>query len=419
MYKRSLLASVAFSIYASGAFAAAKAPEMKIGGYTNFGVVSANQKKKENGKGGSPTHFQHNCSDIYFNVTGQSASGIEYGYVINFETIPGASSHVNKNYVEFTGEFGTIQGGNLKGPEDRLKADGLNLMGGAYSIDGSLTNVYNMSSGVTDGVYPVGYTNRAAKIAFYSPVVNGFQLGVAYTPNTSSWGREAKQNGKNANYPNKGSSGLYYDKTKSPHGFNNFSMGLKYNGESGLWSYGAAIIYITDNARLAKDGNYYQTKIRRTRAYSTSAYVGYDKFKVAAGFIDNRKSRLPVSELQITHKSGTSTTYTGMHEGNAGQAWNLGAKYTVDSYEFAVGYFNSERKTDRTLKASSDVVSLCVDKLAMQGLKFFGEVDLIRSKTNDGAKDIHQNYLNTKGEGDQAIGNNSGTVFVAGTKLSF
>jgi predicted porin len=192
-------------------------------------------------------------------------------------------------------------------------------------------------------------------------------------------------------------------------------VGLKYDGEKGDWTYGAAVVTIRESSQLVKDDSTQgRTKLRNTNTYLTSAHLGYGQMKFAGGWMDNGKSRIPVGALKMK-----DFDYTGMHEGNAGSAWNFGGQYTYGPYQFALVYFQSNRKTDATSKATNDVVTASVDLAALQGLKFFGEVDFITSRTNDNAKAVRQAYLDTEKKGDKAIGNNSGTVFVLGTKLSF
>jgi len=161
-----------------------------------------------------------------------------------------------------------------------------------------------------------------------------------------------------------------------------------------------------------------------------SACVGYDKLKVAAGWIDNGKSRLPKDNSLSFNGSASQDTFAqgdvgqlylgNTYLGNSGTAWNVGTSYTVGAYQFATAYHRTDRKTDAVSGANSDIVAASVDLSVLQGLKFFGEVDFVRTRTNQNAIAVQQAYMNNQeGKGNKAIGNNSGAVFILGTSVSF
>ena len=70
-------------------------------------------------------------------------------------------------------------------------------------------------------------------------------------------------------------------------------------------------------------------------------------------------------------------------------------------------------------RSKSDIVSATIDFNALQGLKFFGEIDVFKMRTNaDYAKFIgNTNKYNTKSI--VPTPKNSGAAVVVGTKLSF
>ena len=397
-----------------------QAPALKITGYTIVNAAMSNQQRTDNGMGGSDPHIAIGASDLYFTITGKASSGLEYKYRINFESIPGSSMYINRNYIEFNGNFGVLQAGNLKGPEDAMPESGMNLIGGANGIDGTLGSVYNMSAGVISGVNFVGETNKTTKFVFYSPTVMGFQLGFAFTPNTSHMGKDARNNAAPGSAPGVGSSSaIYPDKANSPYGTRNIVVGLTYGGVADKWSWDFAVVGMTEKSHLVFKGSQEQFPVNNANSYQLTAAVGYEKWRVAAGWIDNGKSRIPKKSL-----AGTVGAYlTDIHLGNAGKAWNVGTSYTVGAYQFATAYHRTDRKTDATNKANSDIVVATVDLNALPGLKFFGEVDVVKTRTNDKAVAAQQAFFNSnsakKDANAKAVGNNSATVFMVGSKVSF
>ena len=351
---------------------------------------------------------------------------MEYKYRINFETIPGSSAYVNKNYVEVNGNFGTLQAGAVTGPDDTMPESGANLIGGANGIDGTMNCMYNYSAGAIKGVNFVGETKKATKAVFYSPEVMGFQLGFAFTPNTSHMGDANRNNAMIGDAPTVGnSSGIYPAyKTLAPYGTRNMTLGLTYKGSVDKWSYAFAVVGVTEKSHYVDPAQFGQRQItlKNARSYQLSGSIGYDKWKVAAGWIDNGKSRLPKDNTLARYTSGSNAgklLLGDAHLGNAGKAWNVGTSYTVGAYQFATAYHRTDRRTDATGNASSDIIATSVDLSALQGLKVFGEVDFIRTKTNANAVAVQQQFMAIDGKGNQAISNNSGAVFVVGTKVSF
>lgn len=399
-----------------------QAPTLKINGYTSIVAAIANQQRTENGIGGSDPFITVGASDLYFTVLGRSASGFEYKWRLNFDVTPGTSPNVKRNYGEFNHTFGTIQFGNLNGPEDSMPESAMNIIGGAYGINGTLPSVYNNSAGVISGVNFIGESSRATKIVFYSPEVSGFQLGVAYTPNTTHMGKEERSNAILGGAPGNGNSKhIYYDKNNNPFGTRNIVMGLTYKGISDKWSCAFSVVGMTERSHLAFKGSQQQFPVNNANSYQLSAAVGYDKVRIAAGWIDNKKSRMPKDKINTVigkdNKSGINLEDT--YQGNAGNAWNLGASYTLGAYQFATGYFRTDRKTDYNNKAHSDIVTATADFTPLQGLKFFSEVDIVKTRTNEKAKKIQQSFMDVDGKGLKAIGNNSATVFMLGSKISF
>lgn len=397
----------------------AEPPALKIGGHTSVVAVMANQQRTDNGMGGSDPHIAIGASDLYFEIKGKANTGLEYKYRIHFESIPGASMYINKNYIEFNDTFGTIQGGNLKGPEDTMPESGADLIGGSGGISGNTFNgVYNMSAGVISGDNFIGETNKTTKFVFYSPTVSGFKLGVSFTPNTSHMGKDARNNAGQGSAPGVGGqTALYPDKTNAAYGTRNIVVGLSYEESANKWSWKLAALGMTEKSHLVFKGSQEQFPIHNANSYQLSAAVGYDKWRVAAGWIDNGKSRIPKKKMETGPGNKLEDTYLG----NAGKAWNVGTSYTVGAYKFATAYHRTDRKTDATNKANSDIVVATVDLNALEGLKFFGEVDFIKTRTNDKAVKLNQAFLNDikKDTNARAIGNNSATVFMVGSKVSF
>jgi hypothetical protein len=211
---------------------------------------------------------------------------------------------------------------------------------------------------------------------------------------------------------------------------NNIAVGANYKVDFQTWNMALAAVHIQENSKrgslsfpAARDIGldfFKYAKVHRARSSQFTAAVGFGQWRFATGYIHNGKSRLPKTDYKV---------------GDAGRAWNLGGQYTVGAYQFGLGYFNTSRILPKLSagtgpagsqsygavngRATSDIVAATVDFNALQGLKFFGEVDVFKMRTN-------ANYAKfvggTQKYRDGAIVptvKNSGAAVIVGTKLSF
>ncbi len=432
--------AIALLLVSGGAVVAetAQAPTLQMNGYAAMVGAGAFQSNNSNGQGGAQ-HIGISASNIYFTAKGVSTSGFQYKWRVAMESYPGGKStlgsaiYFTQNYIEFgLVDLGIFQIGNLTGVEDTMTESGFNLMGGAASIDGTFTNITNTAEGVIGGAQMANQTSKSTKIVYYTPSVGGLTFGVAYTPNTTRMGTGGRDNaggpGDNT-HGNEG--GIYPSKSGSAYGMHNVAAGVKYVSDFKSWNMALAAIVIAENSKRGRKGyfeddslalDFYKYKsANNSRSAHFTAAVGIDQWRFATGLILNGKSRLPKAD--------------GYSTGDAGRAWNFGAQYTVGAYQFALGYFKTMRELPRIPagqgtngvryasvggKAESDIVSATIDFNALQGLKFFGEVDFFNSRTNkEYAKFIGQTRKYTDKGGKTAITDNAGTAVIVGTKLSF
>ena len=431
-----LMVGSAFATLTSTAFAEAQAPAFKFSGFTTMIAYGSDQTVKSNGRGGTDPSIAVSGADLRLTVGGKSVNNFGYKYVINFKTISDQNPIINRNYVEFDdNDVGSIQVGVVKGAEDSMPVGALNLMGGAGGIDGFISNgqVYNFSEGVILGNKIIGGTDIATKINWYSPTVEiapgvgSLKIGLSYTPNTSHRGKGGTDNsqiGKGA-YGNE--DGMYPDDANAAFGLKNFIYGVTYtNTFAKDYTVTVNAIGVKEHSRLVLsgiNGTSRQTyALNRTNAYQVTAMLSTKEWDFAASWLDNRKSRLPTAELSgVALKDAVYLTANGIqsYNGNSGKSWNVGTRYTFGAYQAALGYFQSKRMTDATEKATMDVITTTLDFKALEGLKFFGEVAFLRTKTNTTQVDAAKSAGDQLGLGFQSIGNNTGTVLIVGTKVSF
>jgi hypothetical protein len=407
----------------------ATAPSLKIDGFTAVNAYVVNQQQRGNGKGGPQPHMGVDVSNLFFTIMGASASGLEYMYRVTLETIPMSGSIIDQNFVQFKSRLGTFQFGDNVGPEDTMIWDAGKIIGGTGGFDGGYSNVYNMSAGVMRGNDNIGDTGNATKFVYYSPEMKGWQVGVAYTPSTAHRG-----DGKLDNMTGKGVSklpgnrGLYENAGNQPFDLRNVAIGVTYKREMGKWNITLSAVGITAKSYFF-NSNYVnqlgvaasgRTPFQNTRAYQLGFVLGYENFRFGGGYLDNTKSHLPKYRNFTYGAAPTAVNLGSMNNGNAGQAYNVGAGYTKGAYQFAVSYQGTTRNTGDLQKAKSDFYTATVDVTPLQGLKVYTEVDYIRSRTNTTAVARESAMLaNSSNSQNTGIGNNSGVLGIVGTKISF
>ncbi len=398
-------------------------PTLKINGFTLFNTYVVNQSNRTNGKGGAPVHFATDVSDLYFTIAGK-AQGVDYMYRVNFQAFPNSSPSVDQNYIQIKTDAYAFRLGNTVGPEDFAIKDAGSVIGGAGGFEtGAYSSVYNLSAGVIKMNDNIMDTGKSLKIVFLGPEYMGFQFFAAYTPNTAKGGDMEKNNTFPDNRSIPGNSkGIYPEKSAQPYGMNNWAFGFNYKVASNLWSLvlsGATVTERSFYTVSSKTLPINRFALRNAWAYQLGGVLGYNKWQLGLGYLNNGKARLPKVANMPLNSSGT--VHTGnMHLGNAGQAWNAGLGYTVGAYEFAASYQHFWRKTDATNRARNNVWSGTVDFNIFQGWKMYFELDYIKSKTNQTTVDFANAVNREFGSNlNQAVGNNAGTVAILGTKISF
>ncbi|MBW8309640.1 MAG: porin [Candidatus Paracaedibacteraceae bacterium] len=439
--KKLVLSAVAVAALSTSAMADAVAPTLQISGNTIMNAYAVSQKVKNNGKARAH-HFSNDISDLYFLVAGRTASGIEYKYKLNFQAFSNANPLVTQNYVEFNTNLGTFQFGNVVGPEDTVIQDAGAIVGGAGAFDGGFKNVFNISAFSLRGNDIIGDTGYATKFVYYTKELwNAIRFAIGFTPQTSHLGDAKLDNNSiqsNSNVPGVRNFLPHLPSNMDIYGVNSWTFGASFKKDVGNWGINLNAAYVTDRSYLSATNQQTATyntalagnsklKLRNTSAYQLGAIIGYRRanghlIQVGGGWLDNGHSRNFRNQATIS-SGGKTVTTANLHKGDSGQAWNAGAGYTFGAYKVAASYQHMERKTDAVRKAKTNVWSLTGDVVPVAGLKFFGEVDYVSTKSNEAARGLAQNFsnaFNAKANADTlANSKNNGTVFIMGTKISF
>jgi hypothetical protein len=352
-----------------------------------------------------------NDSSIHVKADGKAGNGLKYGGMIemsadtsNGKTSNGSlgtsfesNSRKTSAYVESM--FGRLEVGSTTGVYNAMKVSGASVARATGGIDGDWKYWVNPSvNTVANGVTPIDatfvvvpalpsdYATRqeanAAKVNYMTPSYMGFKAGLTYIPDIEQHG----------------STFLTHSVTKNTNviantsGYKNvFSGGLHYAGKVSNVGLKASLLGETGDAKDTAFPSTAATKRHDLRAWEIGGSANVSGFTLAASYGDWGKSGVA--------KAGT----VGKKKTNY---WTVGGSYDYGSVGASVTYMQSKRGTGLQAKATEHSnVAVGLDYKLAPGFMPYAEVSFFK--------------LDTKAAPASAGSKNDGSVFLAGTKLSF
>jgi outer membrane protein OmpU len=249
-------------------------------------------------------------SEIHFNGRTQLANGITVGFRVELEGNTD-SDQIDESYAFVETRFGRIEIGSLNNAAYRMHYDAPEVFSrGWLTADGNLTNnVINPTTSASLDSTIIGTKNRffdndSDKISYFTPRLEGFQVGLSYVPESS----------QDRNVPAQKSIGYH----------EGFAVGANFVRTFGEFDVAASFGYFTwQGPPGAPDPDAYQAGLQ----------VGFAGFKVGGSFARIIGGR---SGSQGTNATA-STAGTGANRVE-GRAWNLGASYTFGPVAVSLTY---------------------------------------------------------------------------------
>lgn len=371
-------------------------------------------------------------AEIDFEARDKLSNGWKYGAKLCMYAHK-KDTGIDKMYLFFERDnVGTIYAGNVKGPDQSMLCGGQQLLGGGAGLDGVVPHDIDFSTGLISPLNMVGVSGKATKVVYYSPKIFGFQAGIGITPDTKHVGHQDKD-WTAGNSSNGNDCGIYIPGTKEkqrPSGRNNIGLGLKNEHKfSDTLSTKIGVFYTWENTQdinlnLIRDGkvdsNSTAVKLRNASSYQTTASIKYKDFTLGCGYLNNGKSRMPVANT-YTNDTLIPGGFMSNKDGNAGQAWNVGARYNYQKWIFSTVYHNMQRKITKDDKVTGHAISVAADYIICAGLKVYAEVDYITSKSCDVACNMyslaHRN--NDSSVGTKSIKKQDAGMITIGAEVSF
>ena len=418
--KIALASAVVAAGFASVASAHEKGPTVTLGGSldTQFGYQSQKHDFNWADTGATKQRSKYglvNDTKVHVKADGHKG-GLKYGgkIVLNTDTSNskvGESSvaHQTMMYVETS--FGRLEGGSYTGAYDALHVGATRLGSATGGINGDWsywvdTNVNNSATGAKQIVRPGlasefdrSYVQNASKLTYFTPTFAGFKAGLTWTPDTDQHGTVNNLVGVSKDYM----SGSTLTSTQVAGYKNVFQGGFNYAHKFDKVTFKFSALGEAGKAKKILNGATTYTR-HDLRAWELGASAHYMGFGLGGAYGDWGKSGI----AKDRNVAGTVTSYTGA---KAGKYWNVAANYEHAHYSASLGYMASKTggfglagTAFSTAKAKADMFSFGVDYKLAPGFMPYAEV------THFSIKD---RTVTT------SAGKNSGTVFLAGSKLHF
>jgi len=307
--RKILLASTALIAFAGAAQAAESPIQVTLGGSVDFQAALVQESTLDVASATSQRRGDFITDyEITIAAEGKSASGIEYGALINLDNDNartagnGNAAVMDMTYVWMSGAFGKVMLGDNHGASL--------LFVGAPTIGAGQYNGYFddfTTATRTIAMEPTVFsdTEDYTKVTYFTPKVGNanhkVQLGVSFTPSTDA-----------------GSTATTYDATT---GYKNIvELAAKYNGTFGSVNVVATpLVVIADGV-----GNKTTTGKRDYTVWGFGTQASYAGFTAGASYANGGHANTKTSETR--------------HQ----DVWTFGLKYEFDKVELAANYMTGE-----------------------------------------------------------------------------
>lgn len=391
-------------------------PSIKFSGdICSFGGTIM-QNDSRDGKDGT-FHIGFGWGDLGMAIAGRTEGDVEYKYVVNLEVVPANGIAVNENYFEIQSGYGTFQMGNVKGPDGTFCDGAASLLGGTGGVTGSFGDFYNKPGSLPNDKQLAGYTKRATKAVYYTARIFGFQLGVGFCPNPNhiGWGSLGSNDYAGSNSNDDDLFNFPEMKRKM-----SLSYGINYEQKINDVLVKFGLVAVKEQSSVKFDVDYYakalegwtnefKNKIQREIknkediSYQVSGSLKYKNLQVAGGFINNGKFNLPSNSFVAGRFAKE-----GIHSGDAGKAWDVGASYDIGCFSFALAKHKTTRNVTGYSKAENNVKTATVDCQIIQGVKLFVEINHVATSADKLGASLYNQ-----------MPKNEGKVIMIGSKISF
>ncbi|QQG36382.1 MAG: porin [Micavibrio aeruginosavorus] len=326
--------------------------ELSLGGYFRGYVTYASQ---DTATGSEERHIDI-LRDTEVHFTGETTldNGLTVGVHVEAEADMGDSFGVDESYMYVSGSWGRVNFGGEDGaayllqvaaPSADSNYDGIRQYVDAvnYAIaDAAFTGL-----AAADWDYAQDATDQTDKITYLSPVFNGFQAGVSYTPDVVATGYSLNAETSAAS---NSLGGVNADDVAGSYGAA-WDLGARYEGQFDAFglTLGAGYTHVSHEEDAASEDD--------LTAWNVGAAATFGAFGVGLVYTENDNGTDPENETDI---------------------WVLGADYTTGPWKLGASWYNREDENfSGTDDLDTDRLSGGVTYTYGPGMTFRGSVQYI------------------------------------------
>ena len=243
-------------------------------------------------------------SEIAIKASGKTDAGMKWSAKIEFETDTSANNNTDEVQVTLSGSWGALVMGNEDGAEDLMHYSSEQAIAGAGSggVDGDWQDWTNFDQAGKFAREPTLATDSSdsTKISYYTPRINGVQLGASYVPDRGASGQAPSRDNEDSG------------------DFDNFwGLGANYVQKFGDFNVAFGVVgSISDHEDPDKED---------AEAWMVGGVVGWGPWKIGAAYQDNNDS--------------------GVSSGDNGEdliGWDVGIGYKQGPFKAGLNYLHSE-----------------------------------------------------------------------------
>ena len=293
-----IVAAMAFSPAMAGSVGSGKNMSVSLSGEVRFSAYVASQDEDADARQAGVTT---DAGELALSASGSSDNGFTYGIDVVLPVNVTDTANGDKLWVTIGSDaMGTIHLGDIGSAADEFKISGASVLAGRGGFDGEHADVFNFGdSWIGGGTDPV--SGNATKISYYSPSMNGFQIGASFTPDAGAAGASFGEKDNNGSFENVLSAGIMYS--------------AEFNGTaiSASWVYESGDNEISTNASGEGMG--------------IGATASFGNVSIAAGYATNNDTGLTNAQADAG--------------ANAGSWMSAGIGYNMGAYNVSLGFYSS------------------------------------------------------------------------------
>lgn len=331
LYGTTALAAVALA--AGPALAEAEPLHMELGGYYTIWYTYSDPDVAANGSKSVGEFSNMQNAEVYFRMRGELDNGLRIGGRIELEGENGGDQ-IDQHYLVLAGGFGEFRLGSINS--------------GRYSY-GWNTDAPTVGIGINSGwmsglVTPqngsgfrfrsvgistvIDFSNDEAKVTYFTPRFNGFQLTGSWTP------RGHRTTGSTS--VGQGGSTFFFSGPADENiiNTNGFDLGISYSGDFDGVGIEVQAGLATANGSNQSDNAGFDDPF----AYNGGLAVSFSGFTVAASFA-------VITDGLAFQCTGTNLGTASCLESNEGDSFNIGVGYSTGPWDFSLSYFTGTEES--------------------------------------------------------------------------